>query len=105
MLYNRLISNDRRRSYGLDFNTAFPEQRHRGRSTAIALAAVAKAINNPQQWIEVVDHGGLAVPQIRHVDLAHRAMVIAGALNLVYFERDRNLIRSCHMTPNQLELK
>ena len=105
MLYNRLISNERRRNYGLAFNTAYPEWRCSGKSTAIALEAVAKAIQNPQQWVEVVDHGGPSVPQIRHVNLAREAMCIAGELNLMYFERDRNLIRSCHMTTNQLELK
>ena len=98
MLYNRLITNARRRDYGLDFNTAYPEQRCSGRSTAIAIEAVAKAIRNPQQWVAVVDHLYNA-SQSAHVALAKQAMHIAGELNLVYFERDRNLIRSCHMTP------
>lgn len=51
-----------------------------------------------------VDHGGRTVPNIRHVLLAKHAMDIADRLNLRFFERNANLIRSCHMTSNQLEL-
>lgn len=104
MLYNKLISNRHRAQYARDHGQAFPEGRCSGRSTAIALEAVAKAIRNPQEWVPVIDHYFNA-SQITHVNLAKQAMEIAGNLNLVYFERDRNMIRSCHMTPNQLELK
>ncbi len=83
---------------------AFDESRCSGSSTAIALDAVAKAIRNPQQWIEVVDHHERARP-IHHVELARRAMQMASDMHLMFFERDRNMIRSCHMTHNQLELK
>lgn len=104
MLYNRLITNRHRAAHARDIGAAFDESRCSGRSTSIALDAVSKAIRNPQQWIEVVDHYERARP-IHHVELAKQAMGIAGALNLMYFERDRNRIRSCHMTSNQLELK
>ena len=103
-MYNRLISNRHRVAYGRDMGMAFEEVRCSGRSTAIALEAVAKAIRNPQEWILVLDHYHGAT-DIVHVNLAKRAMDIADKLYLVHFERDRNMIRSCHMTNNQLELK
>jgi hypothetical protein len=103
-MYNRLITNRHRVAYGRDQGVAFDEVRCSGRSTTIALEAVAKAIRNPQEWIPVVDHYSQAT-QIQHVDLAKKAMEIADKLFLMYFERDRNMIRSCHMTNNQLELK
>ena len=104
MLYNRLITNRHRAAHARDFGYAFDESRCSGRSTAIALEAVAKAIRNPQQWVAVVDHYERARP-IDHVNLAKQVMHIAGVLNLMYFERQHNMIRSCHMTSNQLELK
>lgn len=103
-MYNRLVTNSRRRSYRLDYNTDYPKVRYSGRSTAIALEAVAKATRNPQEWIPVVDHYPQAT-QIQHVDLAKKAIEIADKMFLMYFERDRNMIRSCGMTNNQLELK
>lgn len=104
MLYNRLVTNRHRAQHMRETCQVWPESRASGRSTAIALEAVAKAIRNPQEWVAVVDHYERARP-IHHVELAKQAMGFACALNLMYFERDRNLIRSCHMTPNQLELK
>ena len=104
MLYNRLIKNVHRVRHIRETSAPWDESRCSGRSTAIAVEAVAKAIRNPQQWVVVVDHFYNA-SQITHVNLAKHAMDIAGNLNLQYFERDRNMIRSCHMTPNQLELK
>ncbi len=104
MLYNRLITNRHRARHARDIGGAFDETRCSGRSTAIALEAVAKAIRNPQEWVAVVDHYERARP-IHHVELAHQAMWIADTLNLQFFERNQNMIRSCHMTPNQLELK
>ena len=104
MLYNRLVTNRHRAWHAIDLGSAFDETRCSGRSTAIALEAVAKAIRNPQEWIPVVDHYISARP-INHVDLAKKAMEIACMMNLQFFERDQNMIRSCHMTPNQLELK
>ena len=104
MLYNRLFTKTHREQYVRSLGMPVDEQRCSGRSTAIALEAVAQAIRNPQQWVAVVDHFYNA-SQSAHVVLAKQAMEIAGLMNLQYFERDRNLIRSCHMTPNQLELK
>ena len=98
MMYNRLFTRAFREQYIRDYGFPVDEQRRSGRSTAVALEAVAKAIRNPQEWVPVVDHPSNATP-IMHVNLAKQAMHIAGELNLVYFERDRNLIRSCHMTP------
>lgn len=104
MLYNKLIPNRYRAQYARNQGQSFSEERCSGRSTAIALEAIAKAIRNPQQWVSVIDHYFNA-SQITHVNLAREAMDMADQLNLQFFERDRNLIRSCHMTPNQLELK
>lgn len=104
MMYNRLVSNAHRTLYARNQGQPFPEERCSGRSTAIALEAIAKAIRNPQQWVSVINHYFNA-SQITHVNLAREAMDMADQLNLQFFERDRNLIRSCHMTPNQLELK
>lgn len=103
-MYNRLLTNRHRAQYAREQGRALSERRYSGRSTIIALTAIAEAINKPQEWIAVVDHYAHA-KAIHHVELARRAMQMAGDLNLVYFERDRNMIRSCHMTPNQLELK
>lgn len=104
MLYNRLVTNRMRLQHYRCTSRPWDELRCSGTSTAIALEAVAKAIRSPQEWILVLDHYHNA-GQITHVNLARRAMEIADHMNLQFFERDRNLIRSCHMTPNQLELK
>jgi hypothetical protein len=104
MLYNRLVTNRHRAEYLAYSGVPFMENRCSGRSTAIALEAVAKAIKTPQEWVAVVDHYERARP-IDHVNLARQAMGIAEFLNLQFFERDQNMIRSCHMTTNQLELK
>ena len=104
MMYNRLFTKRHREQIVRDMGMPVDETRCSGRSTAIALEAVAKAIRNPQEWVAVVDHYERARP-IHHVELAKKAMWVARELNLVYFERNQNMIRSCHMTTNQLELK
>lgn len=104
MLYNRLITRQCRVNHFMETLEAWPEERCSGRTTAIILEAVAKAIRKPGHWIEVHDHYE-NVPVQTNCTLAKRAMELAEKMNLQFFEIQGPRIRSCHMTNNQLELK
>lgn len=103
MMYNRLVTRERRVRHFKDTLKAWDESRCSGRTTAIILKGIAEAINNPQQWVDLVDHCPDA-PAEHLCALAQVALKYANKLNLQFFEAGGTGIRSRHMTTNQLEL-
>lgn len=73
-------------------------QRQTGRSTAIALATISKAIDNPYQWIQVKDHS-----TEKYADLALHALIekFVTVLELKHFVFDRDEFRIAFGDPQE----
>lgn len=67
----------------------FPQERCTGRSTALALEFVAKAIRNPHEWVVITDHHDSAPSNNL---LASTCRDIIAALGLRHFQFRSNMI-------------
>lgn len=80
MKYNKLLSRTYRAS---QHPTAIDEQRCSGRTTALAMQAIAEALQNPCEWIDLVDHhkGYMGGDNVKNM-----AASIVQALDYKFFE-------------------
>lgn len=83
-MFNKLLSRPYRANCVAQ-GQVIDEDRCSGRTTASVLSTMANAINNPGQWITVVDHysGGIANGD----RVANEVMSIAARLELKFFEK------------------
>lgn len=98
MIYNRNLG----RSYRLCMPPdAIDELRCSGRTTAIALSAIAECLRNGGEWVEIKDHHQTALADRQAID---HTMNCVKLLGLSFFERDRNRIRCTQFTTNPWEI-
>lgn len=92
-----LHSVDKVANFVRDTGQYFNPERCTGRTTVIALRTIARAMENPRQWIKVEDHEGTLGAN------RHLLRVIGSALQalgLGYFRLDHNKLAICFGEPD-----